>query len=103
MFLIVTVTISQSLRSKQIANLHWEMIQANYAAECGIAQAQAKLHANISSFCVQVTKVNHITVRTEIQKIPLQIRAVAYGRFGVKQTIVAHLSPMTYKVVRWAK
>ena len=103
MFLIATVTISHSLRSRQVGNLHWEMIQANYAAESGIAQTQAKLKSGSRHLSVLTMRINQFIVRIEIQKSPLQVTATAFGRFGVKHTNTAQLSPTTYKVVRWIK
>lgn len=103
MFLITTVTISQSLRSRQAENLHWEMIQASYAAEGGIAQVQAKLHAGSVNLSTLTLKVNRFVVQAQIQKVPLQITCTAYGRFGVKQRITAQLSSASYHVIRWIK
>ncbi|OYD07746.1 hypothetical protein [Paludifilum halophilum] len=92
-FLLVTVAVSQSVRTHHAAMGEWEMIRAQYAAESGIARVQQKLHSDPSWSGRLTTRMNGMKATTTIVERHdgnIRLRSVAEGK-RVKQTVRVEL------------
>jgi hypothetical protein len=99
--LLVTVTISYSLRNQYANNIYWEKTKANYAIESGIAFAQEKLKTDGFIEKEAQQRIEHFRVVVELlNETFTYLKVTAYGRFGVKQSIMIHLSPLTHEITR---
>lgn len=102
-FILVSLLIAESLRSRQTENLYWEKLRTQYAAESGITLMQQRLSQREQSgehqYEIDGMKVFVKVVARDPNKIHLQ--ATALGSLGVKQTVQVYLSPQTLAIQQW--
>jgi Tfp pilus assembly protein PilX len=104
LFILFTSFLSQMARSHQVKKLYIESSRAQYAAESGIAWRQAQLARNSQDLKVAYTKTDDIRVKTEVTYLEnvhsFQVKATAFARYGVNQTVIALLEPDTLEILR---
>ncbi|QKG84845.1 hypothetical protein GXN76_10440 [Kroppenstedtia pulmonis] len=104
-FMLVTAAVSQAVSHRQAASGEWEMIQAQYAAESGIARMQQKLRSDPGWSGTLVTRINGMKASTTIVKKRsrmIQIRSVAKGK-RVRQTVTVELDSQTLQIEKWTR
>lgn len=97
--------ISQSVRYKQTALLYSEMLEAQYAAESGIAYMQQQLKKNPTDDRDIFFQRAHFFVSTKVmdRKGIIEIESTSIGRYGVRQTLRVKVDPKTLAVLEWMK
>jgi hypothetical protein len=106
LFLLLTAAVSSLADNRDDTMWQWEMTQAQYAAETGIACVQSMLaeHRTVQgtlSFIWDGTKV-----RVRSQPGPSgywNVTAVGERRSGIVQTVRAVLEPRRWTIVRWGR
>lgn len=104
-FMLITAAVSQAVSHRQAASGEWEMIQAQYAAESGIARMQQKLRRDPGWSGTLVTRINGMKASTAIikkQNPLIQIRSVAKGE-RVRQTVTVELDSETFEIKTWTR
>jgi hypothetical protein len=89
-----TVSIAELKRADRSEQLYFEMVEAQYAAESGIAYTkQAISQQNDPNLTLekQFGPIRVITQAKEIDPGKVAITATAYARQNVKQTITVHV------------
>lgn len=96
--------ISQLVRHQQFVLLYLKVIEAQYAAESGIALMQQQLKNNPQNQEDLYFEQNGFLVSTKIiASHPfLEIESISLGRYGVKQTVHAKVDPKTLMVTEWS-
>src|SRR5690606_13953662 len=96
--------ISQLVRHQQFVSLYSNMMDAQYAAESGIALMQQQLRNNPQHREPLYFHQNGCIVSTQIiETEPLiEIESVSMGRYGVKQTLRAKINPQTFAIAEWS-
>lgn len=97
--------ISQLVRHKQSTLLYSETLEAQYAAESGIAFMQQQLKHNPNNDQDLFFQWSDFFVSTKVvDRQPLiEIEAKSIGRYGVRQTIRVKVDPKTLAVCEWLK
>lgn len=89
-----TISLAELKRTDQLEQLYFEMIQAQYAAESGIAyvkQALSQQNSPNLTLQKQFGSIKVITQAKETAPGKITIVATAYARQNVKQTITVHV------------
>ncbi|SDB95598.1 hypothetical protein SAMN04488112_10198 [Melghirimyces thermohalophilus] len=102
-FLLTSTALSSYSRSLQAANTDWARIQAQYAAESGLARMRQRVCADPNGDRPLSTPLNGFHTRSTVEKTEdgiFRIRSVAQKE-NVKQSIAAELDPRTCTIRRW--
>jgi len=112
--ILIMFWITHSARHHRITQLYWERMQTRYTAESGLAAAQIKWSqspvASAEKFPIPGSEetfhvngkrvVVHTVARNERA---IRVRAIAHGRWDVKQTVEVELDPNTLAIRRWIR
>lgn len=102
-FLLTTAALSGYSRSLQSAEMEEKRMQAQYAAESGVARMQQKRCEDSGWQRPLSTRMNGVQTETRVEERgggKVRIRSVARGE-EVKQTVTVEMDPKTCKVIHW--
>ncbi len=97
----VTMNIAELKRTDRLEQLYFEMIEAQYAAESGIAYTkQALSQQNNPNLTLQKQfgSIRVVTQAKEIDAEKIAVTATAYARQNVKQTITVQVKKKPFLV-----
>ncbi|TCS94703.1 hypothetical protein [Hazenella coriacea] len=103
-FILVSLLIAESIRSRQTENLYWEKLRVQYAAESGIALMQQRLSKSQDRSSEVEYQVDGLKVHVKVKardSDQIHLQATAFGSLGVKQTVQVYLSPRTLAIQKW--
>lgn len=108
-FMLLVVTsfflLSALVRHHQINRLQSETLQAQYAAESGIALMQQRLKKYPTQQQPLYYQWDDYYVTTKLVKsdTQIEIQSQALGKRGIRQTIFVKLDPTTLAIREWLK
>jgi len=96
--------ISQLVRHHQFGLLYAKVMEAQYAAESGIALMQQRLKKSPQQIEDLYFYQNDCLVTAKVTESEpfIVIEAVSMGRYGVKQTVRAKVDPKTLAIAEWS-